>query len=86
MKTKTKMIVLAVAMFVIGIVATCMFIRIFMLPDLAKDIGKFGLESSREAYVYGFFDGAQKSDDCYNAFLDGEQFEEIDNWEYKYIK
>ena len=62
MKTKTKMIVLAVAMFVIGIVATCMFIRTFIYPnfmnDPAKGVAKFGYESAIEGYKCGQSDGA----------------------------
>ena len=86
MKTKMKMIVLSIVMFVAGIAATCMIGRFIIMPDIAMDISKLAYEGAVNAYQVGYTDGAPKSSDGYDIYLNEEVMDEINSWEYKYIK
>lgn len=86
MKTKLKMIVVSIIMFVAGIAATCMVGRFIVMPDLAKDISKLTYEGATNAYQAGYIDGTNKNTDMYDTYFNEETMKEINNWEYKYIK
>lgn len=86
MKTKTKMIVLSIIMFVAGIAAAWMAGRFIMLPDLAKDISKVAYEIAGNAYQVGYTDGTNQNSDMYDTYFDEDEMEELSHWEYKYIK
>ena len=86
MKTKMKMIVLSIAMFVAGIAATCMIGKFVIMPGIAMDISKLAYEGALNAYEVGYTDGAQKSSVGYDIYFNEEVMDEINNWEYKYIK
>lgn len=86
MKTKLKMIVLAITMFVAGIAATCAVGRFVVLPNLAYDISKFAYEGATNAYQAGYIDGTNQDTTMYDTYFDEELMEELNNWEYKYIK
>lgn len=86
MKTKLKIIVLAIAMFVAGIATACAIGRFIVMPDLAKDISKMAYEGAINGYQAGYSDAANKSADMYDTYFNEETMKEINNWEYKYIK
>ena len=86
MKTKMKIIVLSIIMFVAGIAATYMVGRFVIMPDLAKDISKFAYEGAANAYEAGFTDGAHHDDSMWKIYFNEDVMDEINNWEYKYIK
>ena len=86
MKTKMKMIVLSSVMFVAGVAATCMIGKFIIVPGIAMDISKLAYEGAVNAYKVGYTDGAQKSSDGYDMYFSEEVMDEINSWEYKYIK
>lgn len=85
MKTKIKMIALSIAMFIAGIAVACTIGRFVIMPDIAKDISKFGYETSLNGYKAGVIDCTNKNTDMYEIYFDEDVMEEINNWEYKYI-
>lgn len=85
MKTKIKMIVLSIAMFIAGIAVACAIGRFVIMPDIAKDISKFGYETSLNGYQAGVIDGTNKNTDMYEIYFNEDAMEEINNWDYKYI-
>lgn len=85
MKTKLKVIVLSIVMFVAGIATAYAIGRFFVLPDLAIDIGKFGCESALEGYQAGYIDGENGNTNMYDIYFDEEGVDQILTWEYKYI-
>lgn len=64
MKTKLKMIVVSIIMFVAGIAATCMVGRFIVMPDLAKDISKLTYEGATNAYQPGTLTAQTKIPIC----------------------
>ena len=85
MKNMTKMILLSVTMFVAGIASAVIIGRYFVLPDLAKDIAKFGYEASDFAYRAGYIDATNGNNYMYDTYFVNEEMKEINDWEYKYI-
>ena len=86
MKTKLKIVVLSIVMFVAGIAATCMYGNYFVMPDIAKDISKFAYESAYHGYQVGYTDGANNSTENYDTYFNEAVMQEIYDLEYKYIK
>ena len=85
MKTKMKMIILSIAMFVAGIASACAIGRFVIMHDIAKDISKFGYETALNGYQAGVIDATNKNTYMYEIYFDEDTMEEINSWEYKYI-
>ena len=85
MKKNMRTVGLAIGAFVAGVVATLAILYIFVLPDMAMDIGVFANESAIRAYEVGYNDG-QNSTDNFNNWFDDEVVETVNNYEYKFIK
>ena len=86
MKTKMKMIVLSIVMFVAGIAAACMIGKFVIIPDVAKDISKLAYDGAINAYQVGYIDGANKNTNGYDTYFSEEVMDQNNSWEYKYIK
>ena len=85
MKKNMRTVVLAIGAFVAGVVATLAILYIFVLPDMAMDIGVFANEGAIRAYEVGYNDG-QNGTDNFSNWFDDEVVETVNNYEYKFIK
>ena len=85
MKKNMRTVGLAIGAFVAGVVATLAILYIFVLPDMAMDIGVFANEGAIRAYEVGDNDG-QNGTDNFNNWFDDEVVETVNNYEYKFIK
>lgn len=71
--------------FVLGIITSLVFVRQFVMPDLAMDIAKFGYDSAVCAYQIGHTDGKNNSFELYEEYFTDEM-NQVSEWDYKYIK
>lgn len=86
MKTKLKIIVLSIVMFVAGILSARAFEQYVEMPNIAKDISKFAYEAAYNGYQAGYVDATSNDTVMYDTYFNEEAMQEINNQEYKYIK
>jgi len=80
-----KTILITVAAFVMGIIATVVVMRLTVFPDLAKDIAKYGYDSATHAYEIGYTDGENGQHDGMEEYFTSKVFDSVKEWDYKYI-
>ena len=80
-----KIISSVVIAFVLGIITSLVFVRQFVMPELAMDIAKFGYDSAVSAYQIGHADGKNNSFELYEEYFTDEM-NQVSEWDYKYIK
>lgn len=80
-----KIISSVIIAFILGIITSLVFVRQFVMPDLAMDIAKFGYESAVNAYQIGHVDGENDSFELYGEYFT-DDMNQVSEWEYKYIK
>lgn len=80
-----KKICLAFGAFVLGVVTVLMVGWFFILPNLANDMAKFAIETGCDAYVLGYEDGVNGTNDNYEKYNFEDSYNQVKDWEYKYI-
>ena len=80
-----KTIGLVIGAFITGVIATLAILYIFVLPNMATEIGVFATENAMRAYDVGYADGKNETDN-FEKWFDEETIEFVENYEYKFIK
>ena len=86
MKKNLKTVGLTIGAFVTGVVATLAILYIFVVPDIAEEIGVFANEGAIRAYQVGYNDGRDEYGSKLADRFDYEIIEKVCNYEYKFIK
>lgn len=80
-----KIIGSVIIAFVLGIITSLVFVRQFVMPDLAMDVAKFGYDAALNAYQIGHTDGENDDFELYEEYFT-EDMSQVSEWQYKYIK